>query len=334
MAAHSNPPPSSLEDQHSTPPNTILPYLEKALEIPPLSGTVSLFSPPSSFPTNITPTTYPPLHPTSTNQLLLYPCSFNPPHVGHLATIHYLYNHRHALHIPTLFLYCDPDLIISSKSTSKSHLTPSTLLHLSLRNTIFSQTPSLNPLLSSGWLHLLVGAMESHISFLRSLTDMIRADGWAVNLVGFLGGDKLSVQSRPSEKPWELGVWGPLDEFLILNARRPVDFYIPGEGKPRNLLGCTAWERGESGDREKEVGVEWICTALTVPGNPKIRFRASESSASNGVSSTKIRKIMCEAADEELYDELKDHVIGCDMLVEWLLEQRGRRRENEGEGTS
>jgi len=78
---------------------------------------------------------------------------------------------------------------------------------------------------------------------------MIRADGWAVNLVGVLGGDKLSVQSRPSEKPWELGVWGPLDEFLILNARRPVDFYIPGEGKPRNLLGCTAWERGESGDR-------------------------------------------------------------------------------------
>jgi hypothetical protein len=84
---------------------------------------------------------------------------------------------------------------------------------------------------------------------------------------------------------------------------------------------------------EEEVGVEWICTALTVPGNPKVRFRASESSASNGVSSTKIRKIMCEAADEELYDQLKDHVLSCDLLVEWLLEQRKQRKDGEGGGT-
>jgi len=80
---------------------------------------------------------------------------------------------------------------------------------------------------------------------------MIRADGWRVNLVGFLGGDKLSVQSRPDEKPGELGVWGPVDEFLILNARRLVDFYSYGEGKPRDLSGCTAWERGESGDKSE-----------------------------------------------------------------------------------
>ncbi len=27
-----------------------------------------------------------------------------------------------------------------------------------------------------------------------------------------------------------------------------MDFYSPGEGNPRDLLGCTAWERGEGGD--------------------------------------------------------------------------------------
>ena len=85
---------------------------------------------------------------------------------------------------------------------------------------------------------------------------------------------------------------------------------------------------------ENEVGVEWVCITLTVPGNPKIRFRASDSSASNGVSSTKIRKIMCEAFDENLYEELKDHVLGCDLLVEWLLEQRKQRKDGEGEGLS
>jgi len=43
---------------------------------------------------------------------------------------------------------------------------------------------------------------------------------------------------------------------------------------------------------------------------------------------------MCEAFDENLYEELKDHVLGCDLLVEWLLEQRKQRKDGEGEGLS
>ena len=83
-------------------------------------------------------------------------------------------------------------------------------------------------------------------------------------------------------------------------------------------------------DTDQELGIEWVCTALTVPGQPRIKFRASESSASNGVSSTKIRKIMCDASDEERYAKLKDHVLGCELLVRWLLEHRGRERESKG----
>ena len=200
--------------------------------------------------------------------------------------------------------------------------------------------------------------MESHIAFLRAMTDMVSADGWKVSLVGFLGGDKLSAESPPHLPPGDLGAWGPVDEFLIMNARRPVDFYTPGENcAPRDLPGCTAWERGQgepdgkflfrycivlsrlplriraeadAGDAEDKLGVEWACTALTVPGQPRITLRASASSASNGVSSTKIRKIMCEAADEELCSELKGHVLGCDLLVEWLLEHRGRGKSSKG----
>jgi hypothetical protein len=77
---------------------------------------------------------------------------------------------------------------------------------------------------------------------------------------------------------------------------------------------------------EEEVGVEWLCNALTLPNKPIIRFRASEKSASNGVSSTAIRKIMCEAPDEMLYEELAPHVLGVDMLVEWLKRYRGEVR--------
>jgi hypothetical protein len=68
--------------------------------------------------------------------------------------------------------------------------------------------------------------MELHIAFLRTMTHMMAEDGWSVKLVDFLGGDKLSIHSSPNEKPGELTAWGSLDEFLIINARRPVD--LPG----------------------------------------------------------------------------------------------------------
>ena len=65
---------------------------------------------------------------------------------------------------------------------------------------------------------------------------------------------------------------------------------------------------------ESGVEVEWVCKALTVPGEPLIRFLASESSASNGISSTKTRRIMCEAANEKLYEELKGYVFAASCL--------------------
>ncbi|KAE9369150.1 hypothetical protein N431DRAFT_510652 [Stipitochalara longipes BDJ] len=322
MDLHPTPTLSSLAERYSSTPDTISPYLQKALNDPSLTGTVSLFNP------SPTISTHPCLLPTTTNQILLYPGSFNPPHRGHLATIQYFFQHRNQLHITAFFIFCDPSSIIHAKN--KKH--GSIILPRSLRNTSFHQTPELTPLITSSWLHLLVGSMESHITFLRTMTDMMREDGWDVNLVGFLGGDKLSVESEPHEKPGELGAWGPVDEFLIVNVRRPVDFYVPGEDcVPKDLPGCTGWERGEGDVNDGKSRVEWVCRALTVPGQPRIRFRASESSASNGVSSTKIRKIMCEAADEELYGELKDHVLGCDLLVEWLLEYWGKRNEGQQE---
>lgn len=163
-------------------------------------------------------------------------------------------------------------------------------------------------------------------------------DGWDVKLVGFLGGDKLSRDSKPDEKPGELGVWGPVDEFFILNARRPVDFYNPSPASgssptaPENLPGCTTWERGTGdveveAEAEREVGVEWVCRALSVEGEPIIRFRASGESMSDGVSSTAIRKIMCEAPNETLHEELAPHVLGVDMVVEWLKNHRLEKGE-------
>jgi len=227
-----------------------LPYLQAALHHPSFAGTVSIYHPPLlHLPSNHIP----PLSRTKLNTLLLYPGSFNPPHVGHLATIQYLYRHRHTLHITTLFLYCDPTSTIHSKKKKFGKV----ILPLNLRNEIFYNTPELTPLIKENWLKILIGTITSHILFLRHLTDSISSDGWDIKLVGFLGGDKLSIASAPHERPGELGMWGPLDEFLILNARRPVDFYTPvplpslssvSKHSPENLPGCTGWERGASDD--------------------------------------------------------------------------------------
>jgi hypothetical protein len=236
MAPCSNSTPSP-EERLSSNPDTIHPYLQKALNHPGLAGTVTLFNPSPS-----PPTAWPRLHRSTTNQILLYPGSFNPPHRGHLATIQYFADRRAQLNIVAFFIFCDPSSVILTKN--KKH--DSIILPRSLRNAIFYQTPELTQLMSEGWLHLLVGSMESHISYLRILADFVKGDGWSVNLVGFLGGDKLSAESPPHLPPGELTVWGPVDEFLIINARRPVDFYAPGvDKKPRDLPGCTAWERGE-----------------------------------------------------------------------------------------
>ena len=231
--------------------------------------------------------------------------------------------------------------------------------------------------------------MTSQNAFLRIVTDLITSSPQSISipatLSGFLGGDKLSIHSSPHEKPGELIEWGPVDEFFIMNARRPVDFYTPSPSlspsvspsvspssthlepppsqdlataqshsqpqsqsrfhievreyanvsRPSNLPGCTEWKRGpidfKNMRREERIGRLWSCRALTVPGKPVIHFRASDTSASNGISSTKIRKIMCEVEDSRLLEELSDKVVCPEMLVEWLVGERKAKRERLGE---
>jgi hypothetical protein len=182
--------------------------------------------------------------------------------------------------------------------------------------------------------------MEGHIQVLRATTDLISETGFDVKLVGFLGGDKLSIGSPPHLPPGDLGAWGPVDEFLIMNARRPVDFYDAEQNtkdkRPHNLPDCTEWERQEASDdlaeeQERSAGVLLVCKALTISGKPYIQFRASERSASNGISSTRIRRIMSKAPDERLYQRLKDQVLTAELLVKWLQRyQEQKRGEDEG----
>jgi hypothetical protein len=38
---------------------------------------------------------------------------------------------------------------------------------------------------------------------------------------------------------------------------------------------------------------------------------------------------MCEVPDERLYEDLRQHVLGCELLAEWLGRYRGGRGEDE-----
>jgi hypothetical protein len=317
-------------------PDIVEPYLQKALSSSRATRTpVSLFNHASNCKHHTTTpelvAAWPTLRHDGRNQILLFPGSFNPPHRGHLATIRYFSERRDQLGIVAMFIFADPDEIIRTKEKEWGEI----ILPQELRNNMFAQVPELSQLIASRWLHLLVGDMEGHIQVLRTTTDLISEAGFDVKLVGFLGGDKLSIGSPPHLPPGNLTAWGPVDEFLIMNARRPVDFYDAGQDTkgngPHNLPGCTEWERDVPGDdlvaeQERSVGVVlWLCKALTVPGEPYIQFRASQNSASNGISSTRIRRIMSEAPDEDLHERLKDQVLSVELLVEWL--QKSREQE-------
>ncbi|CZR61520.1 uncharacterized protein PAC_11417 [Phialocephala subalpina] len=331
----SPPDPAALTNTHIPHnPNIIEPYLQDALNTSSSSAhPAHLINPTSrtSHPINAPNaiTTYPTLKLNTRNQILLFPGSFNPPHQGHLATIRYFHERRDQLAIVAMFIFADPSDIIGTKEKIWGDI----ILPQSLRNQMFAEVLELAQLIEGRWLHLLVGDMEGHINVLRDTTDLIADAGWDVNLVGFLGGDKLSIESPPHLPPGGLRAWGPVDEFLIMNARRPVDFYDPGpDASPHNLLGCTEWKRGKlKVEHEQSVGALWLCRALTVPGEPVIQFRASKRSASNGISSTKIRRIMSEAPDEELYGQLKDKVLSVELLLEWLkIYRKTKMMEDEG----
>ncbi|ESZ90185.1 hypothetical protein SBOR_9438 [Sclerotinia borealis F-4128] len=321
---------------HQNLSDTIQPFLQKALSSPINTGDIlaSIFSPISDIDNNLIPQTShitcPVLETKARNNILLYSGSFNPPHQGHLATIRYFHERREDLGITVMFVFVDPGSIVNSKKKKWGDI----ILPQNLRYKLFYRVPEISQLVASGWLQLFVGDMNNHIQVLRTMTDLISEAGFEVKLVGLLGGDKLTVESAPHLHPGNLQEWGPVDEFLIINARRPVDFFDPkNEKAPRDLPGCTKWEKGaEESDKlvngsEGGPGVLWICEASTVPGKPIIQFRASQSSASNGVSSTNIRRIMTEAPDEELMEELKDKVISVELLVEWLQHQRNQKQE-------
>ncbi|KUJ08767.1 uncharacterized protein LY89DRAFT_764099 [Mollisia scopiformis] len=308
----------------STDQDILWPYLQKALISRNLTGTpVSLFN--DNLERGIQnsspdlPAAWPTLKRDATNQILLFPGSFNPPHQGDLATIRYFSDHCDQLGIVAMFIFADPDEIIGTKEKKWGKI----ILPQKLHNRMFAQVPELSPLIEDGWLHLLVGDMEGHIQVLRTMTGLISEAGFDVKLVGFFGGDKLSVESPPHLPPGDLTAWGPIDDFLITNARRPVVFYDPGQLALHNLPGCTEWERAASTNEvavaeEQRLGELWFCKALTVPGEPYIQFRASHSSASNGISSTRIRKIMVHASVEEIYELLKDEVLSIEVMIEWL----------------
>ncbi|KAH6666355.1 hypothetical protein B0J14DRAFT_629900 [Halenospora varia] len=250
-------------------------------------------------------TTWPELKREGKNQILLFAGAFNPPHQGHLATIRYFAERRQELGIVAMFLFTDPDETVRSKDKKFGEI----IIPNELRNLMLSRVPELSQLIADQWLHLIVGGLG--------------------DTSNFLGGDKLSCRSAPHR---DLNNWSPVDSFLITNARRPVNFYDSGQDlKPHDIPGCTKWERRLPRDnleeeQERSVGMLWLCKALTIPGWPSIQFRATQSSASTGISSTRIRKIMWEAPDEELYDGLKDQVVSAELLVEWLQASRERKR--------
>ncbi|KAG4033943.1 hypothetical protein MFRU_004g04380 [Monilinia fructicola] len=157
-------------------PNTICPFLQRALNSPINTGKIptSLFRPISSNRGNIiTPqgsnVSWPILNAKARNKILPYPGSFNPPHQGHLATIRHLHERREQFKIIAMIVYADPTSVVDGKKKKWADA----ILPQNLRYELFYRIPELAQLVASGWLQFLGENMETHTKVLGATTDLI-----------------------------------------------------------------------------------------------------------------------------------------------------------------
>ncbi len=126
---------SVVEEDTPRSPTTIYPYLQKALGMSTTtSHPVTLLASIEPAPVFVAQQT---LDATKPNNIFLFAGSFNPPHVGHLATIQYFSHLRTQLSITAFFIFADPSATIATKNKKYGSI----ILPQELRNKMFANIP-------------------------------------------------------------------------------------------------------------------------------------------------------------------------------------------------
>ncbi|EXJ86726.1 hypothetical protein A1O3_03679 [Capronia epimyces CBS 606.96] len=274
----------------------------------------------------------PQLESDRTNRILLYPGSFNPPHVGHWALLdHALASSQDINIIAAIILPLDDDRVIEKCEALGQSLA-------------FSKEQRVQIWRGYGphdkyWAY--GGSEGEWPSFRHRLNEDCARDGFEVKFIVLAGPDQVSQDDVS---------WNPRDceEILVSDVSRSADF-TTSEGTLEQFEECDPWEPvfwneeaatrhatssaaflGDpryfehlmetlrSDDMSKTESVS-ICYRKAVPTH-SIRFIPAQGEIVH-ISSTLIRTIIEECEPARLEEELKDIALHPEILVEFVRAQ-------------
>lgn len=162
------------------------------------------------------------------NRVLLYPGSFNPPHIGHLALVKHVFENCRDINVIAAFIVPLDDHRVERKC---SKLGQSLVLTKNQRVQLWRGYTT------SPW-YTVYGRREWEWDlFRKSLEKATAQDGYWLKFVVLYGPDLISLHEGSH---WDSG-WD-CDEIVTSNVARPASF-TAHEGKLLRLKGCHRWER-------------------------------------------------------------------------------------------
>lgn len=203
--------------------------------------------------------TAPSLEKDQLNRILVYPGSFNPPHIGHRDLLDYAFHNssRDLNVIAAIILPLDEDSLARKFEGEKETLILSKEQRVSLWNGDHKLGPG-----PSFW--VFGGSTDEWPSFQHHLSEATAKDGFEISFIALAGPDYVRTAAVPI-----MPVWGCKD-IIVSDISRTADFTSHVSKERRQLNKCESWEavmpiHGELKKRAEE-GASWIYSGLCMMG--------------------------------------------------------------------
>jgi hypothetical protein len=248
------------------------------------------------------------------NRVLIYPGSFNPPHVGHLAVLRHAFESSPDLNIVAGIILPAPVESVEWKNYCSDRCL---LLSREQRSELWKRDARF-----PAW--AFAPSYES-AQLTEEIASAAKKDGYEILYIGLSGPDVWNFSWPPAH------VYAYDPEYLISDAGRSVSFLGPGD-VPQPIKGYTTWQRLEldlqPGDEQENT--IWECfeqCGYHRNCNLGLRFRLvckkTQDSAllgpvTNEISSTALYRIITQSIGRDRLKRLQNQVLSTDLFCKFL----------------